>query len=138
MHANNDSLGVRSASVSGSDAEGRPLEVRQSARPTFFIGRAVILGTLSRRCPEASKSYMWITSPRGDRSARRVLRGLQKTGAARRGGKKVIFYWTHFGPEFHSHLFVFDFVGAPYGNRTRVSAVKGRCPGPLDEGRNGT
>src|SRR6516165_12341708 len=37
MRANNDSLGVRSASVSGSDAEGRPLEVRQSARPTFFI-----------------------------------------------------------------------------------------------------
>ena len=25
--------------------------------------------------------------------------------------------------------------GAPYGNRTRVSAVKGRCPRPLDEGR---
>src|SRR2546430_11527281 len=26
-------------------------------------------------------------------------------------------------------------VGAPYGTRTRVTAVKGRCPGPLDEGR---
>jgi hypothetical protein len=26
-------------------------------------------------------------------------------------------------------------LGAPYGNRTRVSAVKGRRPGPLDEGR---
>ena len=25
--------------------------------------------------------------------------------------------------------------GAPYGTRTRVSAVKGRRPGPLDEGR---
>src|SRR5262249_60893548 len=25
--------------------------------------------------------------------------------------------------------------GAPYGTRTRVSAVKGRCPRPLDEGR---
>jgi hypothetical protein len=37
MHTNNDPLGVRSASVAGSDAEGRPLEVRQSARPTFFI-----------------------------------------------------------------------------------------------------
>jgi len=37
MHANDDSLGVRSASVSGSDAEGRPFEIRQSARPTFFI-----------------------------------------------------------------------------------------------------
>jgi len=29
MHANDDSL--------GSDVEGRPFEVRQSARPTFFI-----------------------------------------------------------------------------------------------------
>jgi hypothetical protein len=27
--------------------------------------------------------------------------------------------------------------GAPYGTRTRVTAVKGRCPGPLDEGRIG-
>src|SRR4029077_20641978 len=27
--------------------------------------------------------------------------------------------------------------GAPYGTRTRVSAVKGRCPRPLDEGRAG-
>src|ERR1700704_5411185 len=26
-------------------------------------------------------------------------------------------------------------TGAPYGNRTRVSAVKGRRPRPLDEGR---
>ena len=25
--------------------------------------------------------------------------------------------------------------GAPYGNRTRVFAVRGRRPGPLDEGR---
>ncbi len=23
--------------------------------------------------------------------------------------------------------------GVPYGNRTRVTAVKGRCPRPLDE-----
>ena len=23
--------------------------------------------------------------------------------------------------------------GVPYGNRTRVAAVKGRCPRPLDE-----
>jgi hypothetical protein len=27
--------------------------------------------------------------------------------------------------------------GAPYGIRTRVTAVKGRCPRPLDEGRAG-
>ena len=30
---------------------------------------------------------------------------------------------------------VIEIIGAPYGNRTRVSAVKGRRPGPLDEGR---
>ena len=24
-------------------------------------------------------------------------------------------------------------VGVPYGSRTRVAAVKGRCPRPLDE-----
>ena len=24
-------------------------------------------------------------------------------------------------------------IGVPYGNRTRVAAVKGRCPRPLDE-----
>jgi hypothetical protein len=30
---------------------------------------------------------------------------------------------------------VLEIIGAPYGNRTRVSAVKGRRPGPLDEGR---
>ena len=27
-----------------------------------------------------------------------------------------------------------DFIGVPYGIRTRVTAVKGRCPRPLDEG----
>ena len=30
---------------------------------------------------------------------------------------------------------VIEMTGAPYGNRTRVSAVKGRRPRPLDEGR---
>ncbi len=25
-------------------------------------------------------------------------------------------------------------ISDPYGTRTRVTAVKGRCPGPLDEG----
>jgi hypothetical protein len=30
---------------------------------------------------------------------------------------------------FHEHLL----FGVPYGNRTRVAAVKGRCPRPLDE-----
>ena len=27
--------------------------------------------------------------------------------------------------------------GVPYGIRTRVTAVRGRCPGPLDEGDKG-
>ena len=32
-------------------------------------------------------------------------------------------------------LILFDNVsGDPYGIRTRVAAVKGRCPKPLDEG----
>ena len=26
-----------------------------------------------------------------------------------------------------------QFFSSPYGNRTRVSSVKGRCPRPLDE-----
>ena len=30
-------------------------------------------------------------------------------------------------------LKVIDSFGVPYGNRTRVAAVKGRCPRPLDE-----
>ena len=33
------------------------------------------------------------------------------------------------------HLNVFTF-GSPYGTRTRVFAVKGRCPRPLDERTN--
>ncbi len=28
----------------------------------------------------------------------------------------------------------FKLSGDPYGTRTRVAAVKGRCPRPLDEG----
>ena len=27
----------------------------------------------------------------------------------------------------------FGLIGVPYGSRTRVAAVKGRCPRPLDE-----
>jgi hypothetical protein len=33
------------------------------------------------------------------------------------------------------HPVLLDFTGAPYGTRTRVTAVKGRRPRPLDEGR---
>jgi hypothetical protein len=36
-----------------------------------------------------------------------------------------------------SHSVLWRGIGAPYGTRTRVTAVKGRCPGPLDEGRIG-
>jgi hypothetical protein len=50
MHANNDSLGVRSASVSGSDAEGRPLEVRQT---DFLHLDALQLWHSLRPCPAA-------------------------------------------------------------------------------------
>ncbi len=32
-------------------------------------------------------------------------------------------------------LQLIDFIGAPKGNRTPVFAVKGRRPGPLDDGR---
>jgi hypothetical protein len=31
------------------------------------------------------------------------------------------------------HLEELYVVGVPYGSRTRVAAVKGRCPRPLDE-----
>ena len=36
---------------------------------------------------------------------------------------------------FPAPRYVIDFIGAPNGNRTRVFAVKGRRPGPLDDGR---
>jgi hypothetical protein len=51
--------------------------------------------------------------------------GCRKLGPRAEAAKRVIFYWTHFGPEFHSHLFVFDFVGARPTGIERVSAVKG-------------
>ncbi len=34
----------------------------------------------------------------------------------------------------HLALAALEKIGAPYGNRTRVFAVRGRRPGPLDEG----
>ncbi len=37
----------------------------------------------------------------------------------------------------YQHPIVHDGVGDPYGNRTRVFAVKGRRPRPLDEGTGG-
>ena len=36
----------------GADAEGRPFEVRWSARPTFFIWPHMIVGTIARDCRE--------------------------------------------------------------------------------------
>src|SRR2546430_282879 len=44
-------------------------------------------------------------------------------------------YWTRVGRRRTTVSQVFEIIGAPYGTRTRVSAVKGRCPRPLDEGR---
>jgi hypothetical protein len=29
---------------------------------------------------------------------------------------------------------LFDFIGSPNGSRTRVLALRGLCPGPLDDG----
>jgi hypothetical protein len=49
MHANDDSLGVRSASVSGSDAEGGLLEFAGPPDQLSSSGRAEIVGTLSQR-----------------------------------------------------------------------------------------
>src|SRR5215469_5663573 len=63
MHANDDSLGVRSASVSGSDAEGRPFEVRQSARPTFFIWSHYDCGHHFWRLSRGMAGSLWIKSP---------------------------------------------------------------------------
>ncbi len=40
-------------------------------------------------------------------------------------------------PNLHYYLKIldtYDISGDPYGTRTRVFAVKGRCPRPLDEG----
>jgi hypothetical protein len=51
MHANNDSLGVRSASVSGSDAEGKPREDRPSSS-----GRVAILAYFSEVSSGATSS----------------------------------------------------------------------------------
>src|SRR6267143_3138293 len=31
-------------------------------------------------------------------------------------------------------VYLFDYIGVPKGIRTPVTAVKGRCPGPLDDG----
>src|SRR6266446_6953130 len=33
--------------------------------------------------------------------------------------------------------YLIDFIGVPYRIRTGVAAVRGRCPGPLDEGDEG-
>ena len=32
------------------------------------------------------------------------------------------------------NLYLFDLIGDPKGIRTPVTAVKGQCPGPLDDG----
>ena len=38
------------------------------------------------------------------------------------------------GPDPKKGTWACGFYGTPNGNRTRVAALKGRCPGPLDDG----
>ncbi|WP_218777571.1 hypothetical protein, partial [Acetobacter orientalis] len=40
--------------------------------------------------------------------------------------RKLIFFWKHIAKKYCKNN------GIPYGIRTRVAAVKGRCPRPLD------
>src|SRR5579883_427957 len=42
--------------------------------------------------------------------------------------------WTHMDTRAHAKLLSSLFYGVPRGIRTPVTAVRGRCPGPLDEG----
>ena len=74
MHANNDPLGVRSDSVSGSDAEGRPFEVTSLPDRLSSSSRITILGTTLRSCRE-------VIAPPVDKIA---LRGKEVTESARR------------------------------------------------------
>jgi hypothetical protein len=59
---------------------------------------------------------------------------LPKTKATVQGGGIWRGYSVDCGPAVQ--FSIMEIIGAPYGNRTRVSAVKGRRPGPLDEGRS--
>ncbi len=49
--------------------------------------------------------------------------------------RAVIYLMDSFGlaAEFHGRCKSLKRIGVPYGSRTRVAAVKGRCPRPLDE-----
>src|SRR6516225_7552143 len=55
------------------------------------------------------------------------MRGKSRTAAV---------LWTGLKLDSDSRLgrYVFDLIGVPYRIRTGVAAVRGRCPGPLDEG----
>src|SRR5215470_12792070 len=53
MHANNDSLSVRSASVSGQMRREDRVKSASLARPTFFIWPLRVVGTISQKCPAA-------------------------------------------------------------------------------------
>ena len=58
------------------------------------------------------------------RVARARERQLARRGALNSALADTTSTWSH----------LIDFIGAPYGIRTRVTALRGLCPGPLDEG----
>ena len=64
MHTNDDSPGVRSTPFP--DQMRREGHLKSASLPNRLssFGRSAIVGTVSRRCPEARKSSMWIRSPR--------------------------------------------------------------------------
>jgi len=52
MNANNDPLGIRSAYRSAGQIGGKAFWSSPVAKPAFFIGRLMILGTTARGCRE--------------------------------------------------------------------------------------
>jgi hypothetical protein len=56
-------------------------------------------------------------------------------GKSRVHGRVFRIFSVRLGNGRREHIEPIDLIGTPKGNRTPVSAVKGRCPGPLDDGR---
>src|SRR6516162_8068446 len=69
MHANNDSLGVRSADpFPGADAEGRLFGFCQSPNQLSPSGRSESVGLIARRCPELIVASMQKVACRGEQA----------------------------------------------------------------------
>jgi hypothetical protein len=83
MHANNDSLSVRSASVSGSDTEGRPYGVRQLAKTGFLHLATFKLWALFLRSVHRVMAVLWIKSPHAASTPHGSSAGLLATGRNR-------------------------------------------------------